>query len=171
MARELSKREYPFFKQWYFPPIWTYISTNPYISDAKQISIGLKNKVSVNDVKKALTIMLELNLITKMANGYKVTGEHIGTPDELMDITLMEYNQQFLDQAKEHLDETQAALRQYNTMVISCSKEGFDALKQATQKFQNEVRAIAAQDKNETEVYALGMQLFPYANKWDTYVF
>jgi uncharacterized protein (TIGR02147 family) len=163
ITKTISKGQYLFFKQWYFPPIWSYLSTHPSRTDPIFIAEALDNKISVAIVKNALKIMLELNLIYKTANGYEVTGNHLSTPEELKEITLMEYNQQFLTQAKERLEETAAPNRQYNTMVISCSKEGLKNLKLATQKFQNEIRNIVSQDKNETEVYALGVQLFPYS--------
>lgn len=161
-ARQMDRREYKFFKEWYFPPIWSFLSTHPRISDAKHIAKVLEHKVSVPEVKQALEIMLELGLIVKVANGYKVTGEHVSTPEELKDITLMEYNKQFLQKSLERLDEVPAESRQYNTMVISCSKQGFEEIKTALQKFQNTIRMIVSQDQEENQVYALGMQLFPY---------
>jgi len=161
-ARQMNKKEYKFFKEWYFPPIWSYLSTNPKNSDAKQIATALGHKVSVPEIKQALEIMLQLGLIVKVANGFKVTGEHVRTPEELKDITLMEYNKQFLQKSIERLEEVDAAQRQYNTMVISCSQQSFEEIKVALQKFQDTLRMIVSQDQNETQVYALGMQLFPY---------
>ncbi len=160
-AKILSESQYKFFANWYYPVIWNYFELNQTESNPCEIAKFIQPSCTIAQVEEAIQLLLNLKLIKKMANGYAVTDKHIATEPEFRGFAAKHYNLQFIQMAGTMLDTVPPAFRQYNTLVFSTSKKGFEAMKDRIVSFQEELKEIIDQDRETDRIYTLSMQLYP----------
>ncbi len=160
-ARIVSESQYKFFSCWYFPVVWTFFEMDQSLSNPVEIARRISPPISSKQVQEAISLLLELKLIKKMANGYAVTDNHMTTEKEFRGLIAKQYNLQFIQMAGDMLDKVDPSHRQYNTLVFSTSAQGFDILLERIIAFQEELQEIIGRIKPTDRIYTLSMQLYP----------
>jgi uncharacterized protein (TIGR02147 family) len=164
-AKIIHEGQYKFYTKWYFSAVWSYFGYNQKENDPLKIAGEIFPSITPRQVNESIKLLLELNLIKKMANGYTVTDNHITTDYPFRGMVAAKYNQVMIDMAKNALEKVPARSRQYNVLMFSISEKGFENIKERIRSFQEELREIVERDQKEDRIFTLSMQLFPNSKK------
>jgi uncharacterized protein (TIGR02147 family) len=66
-----------------------------------------------------------------------------------------------LDLARDVFNHVPAADREYSTLTMFISRQGYQAVQDRLKAFRQEVKSIVEQDAAEDRIYTLNFQLFP----------
>lgn len=160
-AKIIGENQYRFFSRWYYPVIWNFFGMNQKEKNPAEIAKQLFPPVTFAQVEDAIGLLLDLKLIKKMANGYAVTENHLTTDKVFLGMIAKQYNRHFIDMASSLLEIVPKEHRQYNTLVVTLSPDGFSTLKERMRNFQREIQDIVDRDQGADRIFAFCMQLFP----------
>jgi uncharacterized protein (TIGR02147 family) len=160
-ARIVGETQYRFFSKWYYSAVWNYFGIDQKTRHPGAIAANILPPITPSQAEEAVRLLLELGLIKKTASGYAVAERHIYTEKNVQAMAARQHVQELMAMAAQVFPDLPAERRQYNALMFSISKEGFQAIKDRIRSFQEELREIIDRDRNEDRVYTLTMQLFP----------
>ena len=160
-ARILKEGHYKFYSKWYYSVLWNYFGMNSGQMHPEAIAKALYPRVTAQEVKGGIELLLQLGLIKRMANGYAVAENHVSTHAEFKGEVAMEYNRQFLGLAQNALERVRPEFRRLNTMVFSLSEDGIAAIHERSLSFMAELQGIIDKDTKADRIYSLALHLFP----------
>jgi uncharacterized protein (TIGR02147 family) len=160
-ARIVGETQYRFFSKWYYSAVWNYFGIDQKTRHAGAIAANIHPPISQAQAEEAIQLLLETGLIKKTASGYAVAERHIYTEKDVQALAARQHLQELMAMAAKVFPDLPASQRQYNALMFSISKDGFEAIKDRIRSFQEELREIIDRDRNEDRVYTLTLQLFP----------
>ena len=125
------------------------------------IAANIPPPITPAQAEEAIKLLLDIGLIKTTASGYAVAENHIYTEKDVQAMAARQHIQELMAMAAQVFPDLPAAQRQYNALMFSISKDGFQAIKDRIRSFQEELREIIDRDRNEDRVYTLTLQLFP----------
>lgn len=162
-AKLLAGHQLQFFSKWYHTVIWNYFGLQKAEREPARIAKHLSGGITPEQVQESLDLLLEMDLIKKLANGYAVSDRHIVSEKLFMGPMARSYHREFQRLAGEAMEQIPADRRQYNVLAFSVSDKGFSAIRQRIASFTQEVREIIDRDEGMNQVNILNIQLFPGA--------
>ncbi len=160
-ARIVGESQYRFFSKWYYSAVWNYFGIDQKTRHPGVIAANILPPIAVSQAEEAIALLLELGLIKKTASGYAVAERHIYTEKDVQAIAARQHIQELMSMAAQVFPALPAEQRQYNALMFSVSKDGFEAIRDRVCSFQEELREIIDRDRDEDRVYTLTLQLFP----------
>lgn len=160
-ARIVGETQYRFFSKWYYSAVWNYFGIDQKTRHPVAIAANILPPITPAQAEEAVQLLLELGLIKKTASGYAVAERHIYTEKNVQAMAARQHVQELMAMAAQVFPDLPAEQRQYNALMFSISKDGFQAIKDRIRSFQEELREIIDRDRNEDRVYTLTLQLFP----------
>jgi uncharacterized protein (TIGR02147 family) len=160
-ARIVGETQYRFFSKWYYSAVWNYFGIDQKTRHAAAIAANILPPITQDQAEEAIKLLLEIGLIKKTASGYAVAENHIYTEKDVQALAARQHLQELMAMAAKVFPDLPASQRQYNALMFSISKDGFEAIKDRIRSFQEELREIIDRDRNEDRVYTLTLQLFP----------
>ncbi|MDD0852117.1 TIGR02147 family protein [Halobacteriovorax sp. GB3] len=161
-STSLEDSSFEFLSNWFTVAIYVLIGTQYFKDDIHWIIKKLNNKVSVTNIKKALSLMLELNLIKEdKEKGYVQSNGALSSAEDTRSIAVYNYHKQMNEIASECLDTVDGDLREFNGATISISVEDIPILKEKIRKFRKEINELTSNELKGKEVYQMNVQLFP----------
>lgn len=160
----LKDKQYEFYSNWYGPVIREMVGMRHFNESPEWISKKLKNLVTPAQAKKMLETLLELNLVTKGADGKLSTTEtHLCTPPEVSEVVVTKFHKEMLDLAKESLEKDEGTQREISCLTAALTPAKFETIKQTIQEFETklalQMKETGKEDEEE-EVYQFNFQLF-----------
>lgn len=158
----LSKEQYEVLAKWYPLAIKELIHIQSEDLNAKDLAQRLNFRVSPEDVKAALNLLLKLGLIetNKSGKGYRVTQKNLETPDVTYSDAAAQYHQQVLDLAKEALKEQNAEERCFSSLIVAVNTEDLPKAFRRLHAFRNELDLLFGQNQKCNALYQFNLQLF-----------
>jgi uncharacterized protein (TIGR02147 family) len=160
-ARIVGETQYRFFSKWYYSAVWNYFGIDQKQRHPAIIAANILPPITPTQAEEAVKLLLELGLIKKTASGYAVAERHIYTEKNVQAMAARQHIQELGGMAMKVFETLPAEQRQYNALMFSISKDGFQSIKDRIRSFQEELREIIDRDNKEDRVYTLTMQLFP----------
>lgn len=160
-ARIVGETQYRFFSKWYYSAVWNYFGIDQKTRHPAAIAANILPPITPSQAEEAVKLLLETGLIKKTASGYAVAERHIYTEKDVRAMAARQHVQELMAMAAQVFPDLPAEQRQYNALMFSISKDGFQAIKDRIRSFQEELREIIDRDRNEDRVYTLTLQLFP----------
>jgi uncharacterized protein (TIGR02147 family) len=160
-ARIVGETQFRFFSKWYYSAVWNYFGFEQKQRHPGIIAANILPPITPTQAEESIKLLLELGLIKKTASGYMVAERHIYTEKNVQALAARQHIQEMGALAMQVFETTPADQRQYNALMFSISKDGFQSIKDRIRSFQEELREIIDRDNKEDRVYTLTMQLFP----------
>lgn len=162
-AKTIQADQHEYFNKWYYSAIRELISVIEVSDNFKQIADILIPRVSVNEVREALDLLLRLGLVYRDKNGiFKRTDTLITAAGSSIDPSaIRKYQGDTMDLAKNALYSIDKELRDISTVTLSTNKEGMQMIKARIEQCRSEIMAIAGQSKDSDRIIQLNIQLFP----------
>ncbi len=156
---QLSADQFCVIGDWYHFAILTLMRTKDFKSDSGWISkrLGLTSSL----VRKAISRLVRLGLVDKTQNGnWKRSKIRYRTSDDKANASVRRAHFQYLDNAKEALQNLNVDQRDFTSLMMTLSPEQLPLAKVRIRKFQGELSKELEQ-KLGPEVFQLCIQLFP----------
>jgi uncharacterized protein (TIGR02147 family) len=160
-ARTVGETHFRFFSKWYYSAVWNYFGIEQKQRNPAAIAANIHPSITPTQAEEAIRLLLDLGLIKKTASGYAVAERHLYTEKNVQAMAARQHIQELGSMAMQVFPTLPAEQRQYNALMFSVSKNGFQAIRDRIRSFQEELREIIDRDSGEDRVYTLTMQLFP----------
>ncbi len=161
-AFELLKSQYNYFSQWYMVAIRELVSLDSFKEDYDFIAKKLRNKVSKKETIEAINDLITLGLLARDEKGKLIQSDNlINFTDTSMNYTVVNaLHAQFLDKAKETLNEDAYTNRSASCVVLATDKANFDKIREEIKAFREHImNKYASQNAKVDCVLNLGIQL------------
>ncbi len=158
----LDANQYLFYDKWYYTAVREALAFFPLSDD----TFGALGKciipcISDKEVKKALKLLLELNLVKKDSTGfYKRTNALISTGNNIRSLALNNFVINTMRLAEKAINQ---GLKNTNlsSVTISIASDDFPAVQEEIRKCRRKIMEIAKNSLVPDVVYQLNTQLFP----------
>ncbi len=162
---KLNQNQFAYFQEWFYPVIRELAVYVDWKEDFGLLGKMCEPQISASDAKKAVTALLEMNLIVKHEDGSysqtsrAVTGENL--PLHLVKAARKQYIQMAID-ASERMGPGE---RNISAAIVGLSEEKFKEASEMIDAVRERIVAMAAEDQSVDKVFQLNFQLFPLSRK------
>lgn len=166
---KIDLKNYKFFDRWYYPVIRDVLAFYPFNgSNIPDLAAMLIPAVSVPNVKNAIRVLEELNLIKKDKKGYYKQVDKILDcgDDDVNNIARCNFMQSAMDITKNSVFGIPKKERLLSATTISISDESYDKIVGLANEFRKEVLKIAENDNDPTRTNLMMLQLFPVSQRY-----
>jgi uncharacterized protein (TIGR02147 family) len=166
---QLSTDHYLYFEKWYTSVIRELICLYDFRDNYELIARAVYPQIKINEVKKAISLLLRLNLITKRKNGtYRQTSAAIISNDPMVALARRSFNNEMLQIAINANTTLPMRERNISGITMGISKACYDVILTEMAAFKERIKVIVNQDETSSRVYQLNMQLFPLSKDIST---
>jgi len=128
----------------------------------------LRDRVSIDEIKRAISLLLESGELVKNADGRIVKGRELINGYEKIPVAMVRKIQaELIYLGLESLFQDKVTEREFGALTVALTKDEFEQIKfeirQLKKRFFKNVKVKRAQNKGQ-RVYQLNMQLFPLSN-------
>ena len=163
--RMIEQYEYEYYHEWYYSAIRSLIGITEFCGDYKEISKRLSPPITVNQAKKAITLLEKLDFIKQdLKSGiYTLTENMITTGEKWQSVSIRKFQSDTLHLADFSLQQHPKEMRDISTLSLSLSWEEFDHIKEKTREFRQSILNYLneREDLESDEVFQMNFQLFP----------
>jgi uncharacterized protein (TIGR02147 family) len=159
--KEVPKAQHAFYEEWYFSAIRELLRYIPFTGDYHTLSRMLEPAITVHEAKRAITLLLRLGFIDKIGDAYVVRDNSISTGERWHGTAVQRFHHETLVKALEGLDRIPRKERDYSTMTMCYSSEGYKKVRELLKRTREELTRIEEADRERNRVYQINMQLFP----------
>ena len=163
-AKPLTAAQYQLFSNWFYVAILELVRIRTkQIKNLDWITQGLYPKVEKKLVKKALKELCQVGLLEAEENGgYLRRDQMMTTEDEVQSLSVANFHSQMSQLAARAVSQEEAQEREFSSLTILTSEEGFQAAKQEIQKFRKKLHSILEHHSRDSKkiVSHINLQLF-----------
>lgn len=161
-TRLIDAEMFEYLSHWYYPAIREMVSQSEFKEDAKWIGQRLCPNVNTSDVKRALHLLLDLELIVRDDEGRLRRGEPtISTGPEIGALAVGNYHRQMMTLAMESIQRVPNTQRDISALTVCVPETMFEEIKQRIQAFRAQLLAVCDEASSCERVYQINIQLFP----------
>lgn len=158
----ITPDQYEYFDKWYFVAIRESLSYYQFKDDFADLAQKLKPAISPDEAKKAIELLVRLNLITKNEKGfYQRVDPVLSANPEGKAIAITNNALETMRLAGESIDRFPKEQRNISGVTFSISQKTFDTIQEEVRNFRKRVLDIAQCDSSPDSVYQFNVQLFP----------
>jgi len=167
-GRTLVPEQFELFSTWYYVAIREILDFHPCYGDFKELASLVVPPIKESEAKKAVNVLLKLDLITKGPRGYyEKCDAVVSTGDEWSSLAVEEFQMETADLAKEAIRSTPKQHRDISTCTLSISLKTLETVQERAKQFRKEVLELARADQFADHVYHLNVHLFPMSRGQD----
>jgi uncharacterized protein (TIGR02147 family) len=163
-ARELGDGHERFYARWYYRVVWHFFGLRQDLNSPARIAKSIFPPLTAAQAEEAIQVLLELQLIKRLANGYAVNDRHLASGRAFAGAAAREHHRGFLKLAEESLARAPEPDLRYSVTSFSISPRGRERVQERIDALRAEVRELAEADEGGSggdRIYALTLQLFP----------
>ncbi len=162
-ARELTALQYDILSHWYYAALLELSRLDDFREEPEWIYRRLQPKVALNEIRRALTELTELKFLVRNGEGRLTRSDQtFATPDEVKSLSLVNFHREICDLAKKALEEIRFDHREFSSLTIAVTPDGFRKIKTRLQEFKRELDAYLEEETGKrTEVVQVNLQVFP----------
>ena len=162
--RKAGRIEPDFFEylsHWYYPTIREMTARPDFRLDAGWISTQLAPEVPVEDVERALEVLLRLGFIVDTPEGVRRGDASLTTGHEVNSLAIVNYHHQMIERGAESIERIPREFRDISALTMCVRPEQVPELKRRVHAFRETLMALTDPIEDPTTVYQLNVQLFP----------
>ena len=161
-VRRLERWQFEYYSRWYCAPIRELVIRGGFREDASWIARQLRPRITPQQARDALELLLRLRLLERDADGQLVAADALlSTGPELRSLAARNFHREMLHVAAGALDEVALEERQVGGITLRLGAEQVAALKQRVFEFGSEVLSHDGAYEGPQTVYHFAFQLFP----------
>jgi uncharacterized protein (TIGR02147 family) len=161
---QLQSDQYAYFDKWYNCVIRELACLHDFNDDFAAIAAAVKPRIRPSEVKKAVQLLLRLNLLEKHDGVYRQTNAAITSNDDMVALARRSFNSAMLLVARDANETMPPDVRNVSGITMGISKPCYEVLLAEMAAFKERVKAIVNQDNCSAQVYQLNLQLFPLSS-------
>lgn len=161
-AKSLEQEQFELFGQWYLVAVREALDYLVVRDDWESLGKKLWPPVTAAQAQHAVETLARLGLVQKHPDGYWERVEAVlSTGEEWRSFAVAEFQRTMLQLAKDSMDSTPRALRDYSTLTLSVSEPSVNRIKEILRDTRRSILELARQDLSTDRVMQLNIQLFP----------
>jgi|WetSurMetagenome_2_1015567.scaffolds.fasta_scaffold00045_10 uncharacterized protein (TIGR02147 family) len=159
----LDEKQYEFYSNWYFSAVRELITLPDFREDYAWMSRAIAPPITPGQAKKALEVLLHLNLIKRNAVGkLELCNTAISSKAEMNSMLLRNYHHEMIRLGQEALERFEPREREVSSLTLGVSDTCFETIKKRIRDFKEEILAMVVEDKSKSQtVCQLNFQFFP----------
>ena len=158
---KLSSDQFNMISEWQHFALLSLMETVNFVSDIPWMAKRLA--LSVTDVQKTLTRLMDLNLVSRKYNKYAPTNEPLITSDDVANQAVRKAHFEDLKLAEKVLDHCPVELRDFTAVTVAVDKTKIQEAKKMIREFQDSLSQFL-EDGEKTEVYKLTFYMYPLSH-------
>ena len=163
--QRIEKFQYEFYRKWYYTAIRSLIGICRFSDDIESLSRMLTPPVSSREVKKAVELLVKLDMIKKDGDGYyTLSNAFVTTGESWQSLAIRDFQRETIRLAGESLDRHHKKDRDISTVSVAVNKKDLPELKLRITEFRDAILKLAENSDDPDCVYQLNVQLFPMAD-------
>lgn len=161
--RTLDKRQYDFFSQWFVPVVRELLVHPEGKGDSTWIAERIFPRLTVSQVEKAKTLLLELGLARwEEADGrWRIVDAVVRTESEATHLAFRNYHMSAIQLAHDAVKQFAPSERDIRSVTLGLNEAGYAELKARMEMVWKEVLEFAATQGEADRVYQVNLQVFP----------
>jgi uncharacterized protein (TIGR02147 family) len=156
----VRENQHKYYAKWYYAVVFSYIGLDKKKSTPKEIAAEIFPALTEDQVREAIDILMELELVKKSERGYALTRNHLVSGGFSGDVAL-EYNRQIQGLTNDLAKTDMMKFKAFSTQVTTVSNESLKAIRKKFSSFQEEIQEILAKDKGTDKVCTVVFQIIP----------
>ena len=157
----LKDEQYEVLSKWYCWVIRELTFLKDFKYDIKWITKKLGQKVTAEQVKYAIELLLKLNLIKEENGTIKATDTVLTTDKDVFGmVALYNFNQTMLRMAGEALSSQPSEKREFQTITAAVSPEKFQKAVEMIRNFADELVTFFAEEDKAENVVQINLEMF-----------
>jgi len=158
----LNNEQHIYFEKWYNPIIRELLCLYNFHDNYKLLAHMLEPPISVPDAKKAVALLVRLNLVKQDPGGrYSQTSRAITVDERLSSIIVRSFARDMVQRAAKALDEFDKTQRHISGMTMSVSDATYSVVVEEINAFKDRIKTIVGRDGNGTRVCQMNVSFFP----------
>jgi uncharacterized protein (TIGR02147 family) len=158
----ITPDQYEYFDKWYYVAIREVLSYYQFNDDFSSLGQKLKPAISSDEAKKAIELLIRLNLIAKNEKGfYEKVNPILSANPEGKAIAITNNALETMRLAGESIDRFPKEQRNISGVTFSISRNTFETIQEEVRNFRKKILDIAQGDTTPDGVYQFNLQLFP----------
>jgi len=159
--KKIDHKNYCYFSKWYYPAIREMTLLDNFREDPRWIADQLHPNITPEEAKEALCLLVEIGFLAKgKDNRLKIIDKNIKTDSEVINISLWNFHQQMIGQAKHALDHTDAEFRDILSVTVALNQAKFKKFRKKLNDLCEEISVECSHGRNADSVYQVNLQLF-----------
>ena len=167
-TRITSGAKYTVYNEWYYTAVRELLRFYPFRGNFLELSRMTYPPITVHEAKRAVDILVQLGFIDRDGDTYIVRDENISTGELWHGTAIERFHRNTLAKAIEGLDTIDRKDRDYSTMTMCCSPEGYKKVRILLRETRRELTRIEESDLKRNRVYQVNIQLFPMSKEYES---
>ncbi|NLD91950.1 MAG: TIGR02147 family protein [Fibrobacter sp.] len=165
-AAAIASGTYQYYSEWYHCIVRELITREKPPVNAVSIAKKIKPHLTASQVKKSISLLLELGFIVANEDGtYSQSSRALETECDVVSIGIRNYNLKMIDIAKECIDSVPQDKKRISSLTISVSDDTLPRIKERIKEFEQELVEIARESQDQKHVYQANIQFFPLTDE------
>jgi uncharacterized protein (TIGR02147 family) len=166
--KPVNPDKYEYYEHWYNAVIKELLNFFPFSDNIEEIAKMIEPEISAVQAKKAIVTLQRIKFIKMMDDGYYKPEQHfVTTGTAWRSIAIDSFQKEMMENGVEAFDRIAKEKRDFSTMTMSFSKDGFVKVRQILKRTREEIAAVEEADKEQNQVYQINFQLFPLSKPYD----
>lgn len=160
---EITPEIYEYLTHRHYVVIREMVALTDFHEDPHWIAAHLNAALKPDQIKKAIAVLLKLNLLKRNGNGQLMhTRTALTTPADIFSFEIRNYHRSVLNDAKEAILNVPPRLRDLRAATLPVSLEHVPAIKRIIDNCCGEILALISKGKkNFSDIYQFNMQFYP----------
>jgi len=165
--KELTSGYYEYFANWYVVAIRELLNFYPFSGNFEELAQMLHPPITVAEAKRAVELLLRLNLITRTAHGrYAQTDALLSTGYEHAPLAATNYFLKTLELCREAVDRFDRNDRNLSSITLSTSEAHSAVVQEKLRAFRRELMEEIKKVPKAQRVYQLNISIFPVSRTY-----
>lgn len=166
-AYKLMADQYEYFSRWYYVAVRELLSFVKFKDNYKALASELNPPIREDQARKAIEILLRLNLIKKDKDGYYkrcdavISTGYQGNDKLIYTMNIINFQKEMIEFAKGAYERSAINRIDMSTLTLSISEENYKEMKEEIAQFRKRLLGMAEKDKKPDRIYQLNHQFFP----------
>ena len=161
-SKRATEKEIEYFNNPIYAVLREALQILPIRDEYSLLADFLFPKVSPEEIRAAVAVMEQLNLIKKNEDGVWVPCEKTIVAGEEVGVDVIhEYQLKWIDKSKLALSKVAKEKRDFTTRTLCLSRENFDKIRKKLEHLQKEISEMMITQQEVNQVYQFNIQLFP----------
>lgn len=161
----IEEAQYAVYSEWFVLAVREMLTLPDFREDTAWIARRLRPQVSPADVRRALELLQEVGLVVRDSNGRLCSSQtKLSTGPKVRSLAVRNFHRAMLDEAAQTLDSVATNKRDISALTFVLSKRQYDLVCSRVEQFRRDLLDLVddeAHEPEDSEVYHLGLQLFP----------
>jgi uncharacterized protein (TIGR02147 family) len=160
--KPVNPDKYDYYENWYNAAIRELLNFFPFSGNYEEIAKMVEPEISSVQVRKAIATLQRIKFVKRTDSGnYRPEQNFVTTGAAWRSVSIDSFQKALMELGVTALDRIEKEKRDFSTMTMCFSKEGYMKIRQILKRTREEIATVEEADKARNQVYQINFQLFP----------